>query len=204
MKNNFEAIVFDLGNVLMPFDYNKMIDSMNQIYPRLGNRFLEFYTDHYEIHRSFERGHLSVDDFTRKILDALDNKLDPETFWKVYSQIFTVNTKLVGILPGLKSRYKLVLLSNTNEIHKKYGWGDLEFLNYFDKLVLSYEVGSVKPEDKIYEAVEEFTSAPPNKHLYFDDILEYVEAARKRGWVGVQFISNEQLEATLMERGITI
>jgi HAD superfamily hydrolase (TIGR01509 family) len=65
-------------------------------------------------------------------------------------------------------------------------------------------VGSVKPEGKIYEAVEQFTGAPPDKHLYFDDVLEYVNAARERGWDGVQFVSNEQFKKALNERGISI
>jgi HAD superfamily hydrolase (TIGR01509 family) len=204
MKNTYEAIIFDLGNVLMPFDYRSIINHLNEIHPQLGNRFLEFYRDRYELHRSFERGDLSAEEFTRKILDVLDNKLDSESFCRIYSQIFSVNQTLVDILPLLKTHYKLVLLSNTNEIHRKYGWGQNQFLDYFDKLVLSYEVGSVKPEGKIYEAVEQFTGAPPDKHLYFDDVLEYVNAARERGWDGVQFVSNEQFKKALNERGISI
>ncbi|MGC8653391.1 MAG: HAD family hydrolase [Candidatus Kryptoniota bacterium] len=204
MNNNFEAIVFDLGNVLMPFDYRSIVNQLNDIYPLLGNRFLDFYRDNYEIHRSFEKGHLTIEEFTGMVLKALDNKLDSETFWKIYSQIFTVNTTLVDLLPKFKAHYKLVLLSNTNEIHRKYGWGDLKFLKYFDRLVLSYEIGAVKPEPEIYEAVEQFTCAPPHKHLYFDDIPEYVDAARKRGWDGVQFVTNELLEKALEDRGILL
>jgi FMN phosphatase YigB (HAD superfamily) len=50
----------------------------------------------------------------------------------IYSKIFTVNEDVALLLPELKKKYKLILLSNTNEIHREYGWKDYSFLKYFD------------------------------------------------------------------------
>lgn len=139
----YSVIVFDLGNVLLPFDYNVIIKGFDQIQSGLGSKFASYYKTNYDVHRKFERGEYSVEDFTEIMLTVLDHKVSREDFYKIYSEIFTVNKKLVAVLPELKKNFRLVLLSNTNAIHQKYGWGGYEFLKYFDKLVLSHEVGAV-------------------------------------------------------------
>ncbi|HQT91071.1 MAG TPA: HAD-IA family hydrolase, partial [Candidatus Kryptobacter bacterium] len=82
------------------------------------------------------------------------------------------------------------------------GWQDNEFLKLFDKLVLSHKVGAVKPEEKIYRAVEAFTHAAPEKHFYIDDIPEYVAGGKKLGWDAVQFVGNRELFDEFTKRGI--
>ncbi|MFA6980625.1 MAG: HAD family phosphatase [Ignavibacteriaceae bacterium] len=197
-----KAIVFDLGNVLIPFDYSIAMNRLNAIEENLGEVFLSFYKVNYELHRSFERGDLSKAKFVEVMLDALQHKIDEETFCKIYSEIFTVNQNVASLLPQLKQNYKLVLLSNTNAIHKKYGWERYEFIKNFDKLILSHEVNAVKPEEKIYKAVEAFTGLQPEEHIFIDDVLEYVNGARKLDWDGIQFLGYENLIEELHKRNI--
>lgn len=197
-----KAIVFDLGNVLIPFDYSVAVTRLNEIEENLGESFLTFYKSNYELHRSFERGDLSEEEFIRMMLNSLQNKIDEETFCRIYSEIFTVNESVASLLPRLKQHYKLVLLSNTNAIHKKYGWEQYEFITHFDKLILSHEVNAVKPEEKIYKAVEAFTGFHPEEHVFIDDILEYVNGAKKMRWDGVQFVGYENLIGELQKRCI--
>lgn len=197
-----KAIVFDLGNVLIPFDYSIAVKRLNAKEENLGETFMAFYKTNYELHRSFERGDLSEEEFIIKMLNALQNKIDEETFCKIYSEIFTVNGNVASLLPELKQNYKLVLLSNTNAIHKKYGWEQYEFIKYFDKLILSHEVNAVKPEEKIYKTVETCTGFQPEAHIFIDDILEYVEGAKKLGWDGIQFLGYDNLVMELEKRKI--
>jgi putative hydrolase of the HAD superfamily len=93
----------------------------------------------------------------------------------------------------LRKNYKLFLLSNTNIIHRKFGWDHYNFLKNFDKLFLSYEVGFAKPEEEIYQLVIHSIDLNPSEVLYIDDIEEYVNAAKNLGWNAVQFKSNEKL-----------
>ena len=60
-------------------------------------------------------------------------------------------------------------------------------------LILSHEVGSVKPEEKIYRAVEEASGFSTKEHFYIDDIQEYVDAAKILGWDAVLFESYDKL-----------
>ncbi len=202
MEQKYSVIVFDLGKVLLPFDYSGVIGKLEHVEAGLGGKFAGFLKNNYGIHRSFERGEYSEDEFTKILLDVLEHKVSTEDFCSFYSEIFSVNEELIGVLPALKRSYRLVLLSNTNAIHRKYGWERYEFIKYFEKLVLSYEVGAVKPDAKIYRAVEEFTRRPPQEHFYIDDILEYIMAAKGLGWDGVQFVGNEKLFEDFDARGI--
>jgi glucose-1-phosphatase len=202
MKQKYSVVVFDLGNVLLPFDYNIILRNLDKVEEGLGGKFAEFYGKNYDIHRRFERGELSADQFADIILDVLERKVSKEEFFHIYSNMFSVNEGLVGVLPTLKKNYKLVLLSNTNDIHQRYGWQTNGFLKLFDELVLSHKVGAVKPEEKIYRAVEAFTLVPPEQHLYIDDIPEYVTGGKNMGWDAVQFVGNEELFRAFDARGI--
>lgn len=201
-KREYSVIVFDLGNVLIPFDYNISFDKLEKIEAGLGQKFLDRYMGNYKTHRSFERGTITDDEFLNIMLGYVDNKIDKWTMIDVYSKIFEVNEEVVALLPQLKNKYKLVLLSNTNSIHQKYGWNECGFLVHFDKLILSHKVGAVKPEEKIYKAVEAFTRTSPAQHIFIDDILDYVQGAKKIGWDAVQFTGYSQLVKDLKERKI--
>ena len=197
MKNEIKVIVFDLGNVLIPFDYGRIIKSMNRIDDGLGDRFAKRYYDNYHVHREYEKWELSNDEFIKIMTEWTENKIQEEDLKYIYSDLFEENRDTTALLPILKQNYKLVLLSNTNFIHQKYGWEKYDFLKYFDKLILSHEVGAIKPEEKIYGAVEEFTNEPPANHIFIDDISEYVEGAKGCGWSGIQFTTHKNLMSDL-------
>ena len=198
----YSVIVSDLGNVILPFDYNIAINKLEMIEKGLGKQFYKYMKSNYELHRKNERGDITSEEFIRIMLSVLDNKVNAEEFCNIYSKIFVVNEPLVSLLAELSKRYTLILLSNTNKIHRDYGWGNYPFLKYFDKLILSYEVHAVKPEQEIYKAVEAYTQLPPEKHLFIDDIAEYAGTAKKMGWDAIQYINFKKLEMELAKRKI--
>ena len=200
--SKYSVIVFDLGNVLLPFDYTKVIDFANTLKKDLGNNFAKLYRENYHIHREYESGKITTDDFVNTMLDWLEFKVTGEEFCKIFSNIFTHNWEVIDLLPKLKKNYTLCLLSNTNEIHEKYGYGHEKFLKTFDKLFLSYKVGAIKPEEKIYRAVEDYTKKPSAEHLFIDDIPEYVNGAKTCGWDAVQFTGYNDLIEELKTRKI--
>lgn len=198
----YSAVVFDLGNVLIPFDYSIIIKKLNEVENGLGESFYKKYQTDYYIHRQLETWELSTEKFLDIMMEWTNHKITKEIFCEIYSNIFTVNENVAALLPELKKKYKLVLLSNTNYIHQKYGWEKYEFLKHFDKLILSHEVGAIKPQEKIYRAVEEFTQLPSEEHIFIDDVLEYVEGAKNCGWDAVQFSGYEKLITDLQIRKI--
>lgn len=202
LSKNYSVIVFDLGKVLINFDYTIAIRKLDFIEKELGQKFYDFYKNNYHIHRQFEKGLITEEEFLKIMLANLDHKVRAEDFCKIYSEIFTPNQDVIALLPFLKKNYKLILLSNTDSLHKKYGWEKYEFLSSFDHKVLSFEAKSVKPEEKIYRTVEEFTNVRSSRHLYIDDIAEYVEAAKRIGWDAIQFFNYQQLIDELEVRNV--
>ena len=201
-KRKYSAIVFDLGQVLLRFDYKYFVGKVNRHKAGIGERFLEHYKNNYEIHRDFEKGLISEKYFISRMLEFLDHTIDEETFSKYWSDIFSFNDDVITLLPVLKKNYKLYLISNTNSIHKKYGYQNYEFLKLFDKLILSHEVKFIKPEKGIYLEVQKVSGFPSEEHIFVDDILEYVDAAKSLGWDGIQFVGYEDLVMNLKQRNI--
>jgi len=201
-KRKYSAIVFDLGQVLLRFDYKYFVEKVNRHKAGIGERFLEHYKNNYEIHRDFEKGLISEKYFISRMLEFLDHTIDEETFSKYWSDIFSFNDDVITLLPVLKKKYKLYLISNTNSIHKKYGYQNYEFLKLFDKLILSHEVKFIKPEKEIYLEVQKVSGFPSEEHIFVDDILEYVDAAKSLGWDGIQFVGYEDLVMNLKQRNI--
>jgi glucose-1-phosphatase len=198
----YSVVVFDLGNVLIPFDYSKVLSYIDSKRPGMGAAFAEYYKENYQIHRSYERGDISDKEFIDIMLKAIDYVLTPEEFCKCFSEIFTVNTNVTELLPKLKQNYRLMLLSNTSHIHQQYGWGHYEFLKNFEHLFLSHEVNAVKPEPKIYQTVMNYTKAPASEHIFIDDVAEYGQGAKDQGWNAIQFVGYDNLVAELHARGI--
>lgn len=203
MRNRkYSAVVFDLGQVLLRFDYKYFVEKVNRHKAGIGEQFLELYKNNYNVHRDFEKGLLTEDKFINIMLGYLDNCIDGKTFCKYWSDIFIPEEQVISLLPLLKENYKLYLISNTNSIHKKYGYQGYEFLKQFDKLILSHEVKFIKPEEEIYREVKKASCFPSEEHIFIDDILEYVDAAKNIGWDGIQFLGYDDLVMNLKAREI--
>lgn len=199
---NYSVIVFDLGNVLLPFDYTPAYRKMNLLKEGLGERFALKYKENYEIHRKYEKGLIHTEEFLTIMLEWTEGKLLGKEFCRLFSNIFTRNEELISLLPELKKKYRLMLLSNTNDIHKRYGWGGNNFLVNFEKLFLSHEVKALKPEKEIYQTVQNYTQVPAGEHIFVDDIKEYADGAKACGWDAVQFKGNDNLIEEFKQRGI--
>jgi putative hydrolase of the HAD superfamily len=196
-----KAVIFDLGKVLIPFDFQR------------GYRALEEFCPHpaVEIRRRigasglvlpFETGLIEPRDFVAQLTEALDLTLDYSEFCRAWSAIFYGQLIPDHVLESLAARYRLVLLSNTNAIHFEMVREAYSLLRHFHELVLSYEVRSMKPDARIYHAAIERARCRPEECFYTDDIAENVEAGRREGLDAVLFETPEQLEQEMSQRGI--
>lgn len=67
IKRKFSVVVFDLGQVLVRFDYKYFVEKVNKHKAGIGEQFLELYKNNYHIHRDFEKGKISEKDFIASI-----------------------------------------------------------------------------------------------------------------------------------------
>jgi 2-haloacid dehalogenase len=76
------------------------------------------------------------------------------------------------------------------------------FLDWFAGIVISGEVGAVKPEPGIFEHLVDLYALDPRASVFIDDSLENVEAARRLGFVALRFVGAPALEGDLVRLGL--
>ena len=109
------------------------------------------------------------------------------------------------ILEGLKKQgLRLVLLSNTSISHFEWIQQRYDFPALFDDLVLSYEVGAIKPEEAIFRAALDKIDCDPEECFYTDDISAYVAAGRTYGLQAEIFTGANDLREHLRMRGVSL
>jgi putative hydrolase of the HAD superfamily len=197
-----KAIFFDLGRVLIHFDFRRGYRALEGLCPYAAEEIPRRLAGTGLVER-FETGLVEPREFVAQMCQALDMKVDYDQFSSIWSSIFTDILIPESMLQGLKRRYRLVLVSNTNALHfemirETYA----HLLRHFDDLVLSYEVRAMKPQPEIFQAAVELAGCLPQECFYTDDIAAYIEAAKQMGIDAVQFESRAQLEGEMRSRGI--
>lgn len=194
------TIFFDLGNVLIFFDHQKMcrqIADYSGLELDLVQNVMHKYGDLYE------RGHVDSKMIYDELCRMAQKKLDFETLMRAVSDIFQPNDPVISIALKLKSSgHRLFLLSNTCEAHFAFASSQFPFLKHFDGYVLSYEVGARKPEKKIYEKALEIAGCRNKECFYTDDVLPYIESARSLDIDAEQYTTPQELTQHLNARGI--
>ena len=196
-----KAIIFDLGKVLVPFDYKigyadlagRCSLSPEEIPRRIAKTGLV---------ERFEKGFIDPADFVKELSHALDLEIAYGDFCRVWSSIFVGQLIEDSVLKSLAGRYRLLLLSNTNAIHWEMIRENYPMIEYFHDHVLSFQVNSMKPEPEIFRAAIERSGCRPEECFFTDDIAANVEAARREGMDAVQFQSPAQLQEEMARRGI--
>jgi glucose-1-phosphatase len=202
MLGMHKAILFDLGRVLINFDFQRGYRALAGLCPYAAEEIPRRLAGTGLVER-FETGLVEPRDFVDQMRRILDLKVDFDQFRATWSSIFTDILIPESMLEGLGRRYRLVLVSNTNALHfemirQTYG----HLLRHFDDLVLSFEVHAMKPRPEIFQAAVERAGCRPEECFYTDDIASYIEAATRMGIDAVAFESRMQLEGEMRGRGI--
>jgi putative hydrolase of the HAD superfamily len=196
-----KAIIFDLGRVIIPFDFRRGYALLEplcgipaaDIPARIRPTGLV---------QRFESGEIEPKDFVRRLSEELGMTIGYEEFQAIWMSIFLPETLIPEeMLVEIAATHRLVLLSNTNQIHFEGILANYPLLRHFHQFVLSYEVRAMKPSPIIYRKAIEAAECAPGECFFTDDIEEYVEAAKEMGIDAVQFQSAAQIREELRRRG---
>lgn len=197
-----KAIIFDLGRVLVHFDFKRGYRALEGLCPytaaeipkRIGTT---------DLVTRFETGLVEPADFFQQFSKLLELRIEYTHFCEIWSCIFTDPLLPEAMLQGLTQHYRLLLLSNTNAIHFDLIREQYQpLLRHFHDLILSYEVKAMKPDPRIFHIAVERAGCRPEECFYTDDIAAYTAAARVEGIDAVTFESAEQIRRELTARGI--
>jgi len=193
-----EVLLFDLGNVILPFNHYQIAEKLARFSERkeLSDppRIFSYLFDRQEgAVNDYEIGKLSSIEFFNQVKERFKLIMTFDTFVPIWNEIFAENHDVSKLIRSLKGNKRLGLLSNTNPLHFEYALSTFPILNLFDKWILSHEVGFKKPAVEIFLKAMEWTSVPPMKILFIDDIKEHVEVAASLGMQAIHFTSAQQL-----------
>lgn len=190
-----KIVVFDLGKVLLDFDYMKAAGKLLPlcgIFPLkvigvlMGSGLLE----------ELELGEITDDEFYDQVSKLIKFKGTREDFMDAFGDIFEPIEKMIAFQGALKARgVKTYLFSNTNDTAVKWISAHYPFYNDFDGYYLSYRLKVAKPDERFYTILETETGKSGSQIIYIDDKKENIDTALKRGWSGVLFTSPEKVIA---------
>ena len=196
------TIIFDLGGVIVPFDFKRGYAKMEPLcrYPAAE---IPIRLRSSDLVTRFETGQIDPHSFVRELSGLLEFNITFEAFCEIWMSIFLPETLVPeSLLESLSGRYRLLLLSNTNQIHFEMLRDAYPQLAHFDHYVLSYQVGALKPSARIYQEAIARANCRADECFFTDDIAAYTDAARQHGIDAVQFQSLAQLESELRQRGV--
>lgn len=200
--------VFDLGNVILPFQHRqiayKLYETSTINHSTSPEEIFKYLFDiRAGIVNSYEEGRVSTDEFFNIIKARYQLSITIDEFKGIWNPIFEEDQRVNDAIVYLKSKgYPCFLLSNTNELHFSYIINRYPIVHLLDEWILSFEVGVKKPDRRIYEAIFERMDVSPDEVFYVDDIADYVAAAARLGIRGMVFKDADSLWKTLKEHSI--
>ena len=198
------CVLFDVGNVLLFFSHDRMERQLGQVYghtPReVHRRLFESGLVH-----DYDRGRLSTKELFASLATGVPATVDYETARAAAYRIFEPNEDIFPIVEALKrDGLRLLLLSNTCEVHSSYFLEAFEQFRLFDDRVLSHEVGFAKPEDGIFHEALRRSGCAPSECLFVDDTPEYVQAAVRHGMKAAVYSDVPALLSSLRSVGVDL
>jgi putative hydrolase of the HAD superfamily len=202
VQSSIEVILFDLGNVILPFSHYQIAEKLSYFSQRKEfqdpQRIFSYLFDFEKgAVNGYEVGKVSSIQFFKSLKEYLHLSLSFEDFIPIWNDIFTEDQGVSEIIRSLKGKKRLGLISNTNPLHFDYILSKFSVIHILDKWILSHEVGFKKPDVHIFQKAMEWASVEPRKILLVDDMKKHVEVAVSLGMQGIHFISAQKLKEEL-------
>jgi len=199
-----ETVISDLGQVLVHFNNTIFFERMTR-YTRRSEKEIRAVThDNLELLRLFDLGKIRPEEFYKRAVTALEADVSYADFCAVYNDVFSLNEPVLAVVRRLKPAYRLVLLSNTDVLRYSHIMGRFPQLRFFDACVVSFEMGSMKPDPEIYREALRRVDSRPESAVFIDDIGENVAGAEQIGIRGILFTPQTDLETELRKAGIRV
>ena len=181
-----KALLFDLGNVLLPIDLSLTFQAFSQLSTSFNPLEIQEKIINEGLWLGYEAGLLNDDEFRNLLRDKLALNCSNEEFDQAFSALLLdFPSNIYSFLEDLTSDFDLYLLSNTSVIHSRIflniplGPKGENLFGLFKKAHFSYEMGFVKPNPLIYQQVLRENNLAAGQVVFFDDNAANIESASK-------------------------
>jgi len=187
----FRAVFIDFGGVIMRTEdkgpRTRQAERLGMTYRNLEKVFFES-----DSSQRASSGEITEETHWQSVAEALGvSRTEAD---KIIAEFFSgdrADSALLDFLRGLRPECKVGLISNA--------WSGLrafitsqKFDDVFDEMIISAEVGLMKPDPRIYRLALEKLGVLPEESVFLDDVLVNVEAARSVGMSAIQFTQPEK------------
>jgi glucose-1-phosphatase len=188
IQASIKNIIFDFGGVILNIDYLLS----KKAFEDLGFQdFKSFYSQatQKELFDSLEKGLITPEYFrneVRKFIHPGISDLQIDNAWN--AMLLDLPEERIQLLEKLKTKYRIFLLSNTNEIHfdsfsfymKNKFKRDI-FSEVFEKAYISHKIKMRKPDAEIFEHVLVESNLKKEETLFIDDSIQHIDGANNIG-----------------------
>ena len=175
----YRTLVFDIGNVLCSFDLTRTLRAWGPFVPG-GVELIQRVVP--PLKERVESGQIGTRAFIEGTMASLGFTGTEADFRRGWVEIFDAIEGTHRFVRELAGRVRLLILSNTNELHWEYLQATYPIFRLFDGYVVSHEAGLAKPDALIYRHLAEKFGIDPREAFFIDDLEENVRAAEREGF----------------------
>lgn len=201
---NIDTVVFDLGNVLIPWDPRRLYRSLFA-----DEREMEYF-----LSEVCDGAWNARQDAGRPIAEATAERIESfPQYADMISAYYGRWEEMLGdpiagsvrLLQEVKQRgYRVLALTNWSAETFPLALERYAFLAEFEGIVVSGQERMIKPDAAIYRVLIERHEIAPERAVFMDDSLHNVEGARSVGLHAIHFTSPEQARADLLALGVKL
>ncbi|QIF00559.1 HAD family phosphatase [Roseimicrobium sp. ORNL1] len=173
------ALLFDIGNVLVRFDFSPAAQKFATLSKATAQEVLSLLAPFKD---DLESGRIADDDFIAQSVERIGFRGTREDFVQIWGDIFTANDPMIARVKQLSGQMPLYLFSNTSGLHKAWLFEKFDVFGLFAGGIYSHEARCMKPHEPIFHEAINVFGLEPERTLYIDDLPDNIATGRRLGF----------------------
>ena len=180
-----KLVLFDLGGVLVEYDHQKTLAELAAIYKFTFEQVRQLTSG--DISRQLGTGELGANAFYQLLVEESGAFSEYARYFEAFTAGMARDQSALAYALSLTHRadVQVGIISNTNEAHAEWLRANLHEFQHFYPVILSNEVGLVKPDPQIYWQALAPYQIEPHQAIFVDDLVENVRGAEAVGMAGI-------------------
>ena len=201
-KNKIRALILDFGGVISLPQNSENLYNILQTSKLEHNDFMKVYLNQRAI---YDNGQITGEQYWLNILQyfGFESKIQniPSLIKEDIASWTVINDSMIQFISEIRAKFfKLAIISNMNNDVLEYLRDNFRWLELFDELIFSCEVGINKPNREIYKICLRELNLSASDCLFVDDSLENVRAAKELDMHAIQFGTMSEFKIEFNEK----
>ena len=198
---SIDTLIFDQGGVLVWTRWENVTTVWAELRGTTTQQVMARMLEG-DAYAPYMRGEVDRVEFRDRMSAHLGIQQAPDDFDETWRSAIEPNPDIVALIENLSARYRMVIGSNTDELHQERSEKIQPIITTFDDFLLSYELGVLKPDPDFFEKGLAKLGLSVDQCFFTDDRQNNVDSALSVGIQAVRFESVPQLEAALKTLGL--